>query len=193
MNLQNPFAGIIARRRETLRVRDRMSTLRESLIYSSDTFFTTPTVAPNQPLNETQKIRWACHEDIILAFGQNDLEMMEAYDTHFSTTTGVRLVTICVDAIRLRGELPTGDLIERNLVKIQRINKRRQIHAGHYDGGVPEKRGGAAVLLNFMLSHPELEYAILQLVERRGIPAQDDVAPLMHQLATLPVLADGAL
>lgn len=193
MNLRNPFAGIIARRSSNRRLRERLSFVQECLNYSSDEFFTTPTAPPDQPLNETQKIRWACHEDITLAYHQNDLEAMEAYDTHFSTTTGVRLVSICLDTIRLRSETLTDSLIESYLTKADAINKRRKIHDGHYEDGVPEERGGASALLNFMLSHPEQEEAVLQFVEQRGIPSKEDVPPLMQQLMTLPVMSDGVL
>jgi len=167
--------------------------LRDLLIHDSEAFFTTPTTLPNHPLNETQEIRWACDEDITLAFEQGDLEMLELYEAHFSTTTGVRLVSICVDTTRMRGETPTNNLVERYLDTAEKINKVRQRHGGHYHEGIPEERGGAAKLLSFLVDHPEHEDVILRFVELRGIPDQDDVEPLMQQLAATPVLADGAL
>lgn len=192
MILWNPLAGI-SHRKEARKTRERLRFLRNTLTYHSETFFATPTTPPNQPPGETQKIRFACQEDIDLAYKQGDLEMLEAYETNFSTTTGVRLTSICVDVIRMRGETPTSGLIEEYVGVVEQINQCRQRRGDYYHKGVPEERGGAAKLARFLLDHPEHEAVILQLVEQRGIPSHDDVDPLMQQLAAMPVLADGAL
>ena len=184
MNLVSAIIKVLTRHHDNVRCKRLHKSLTEGV---ADYFSSHPLFFNG---DGTDKIRKACYADIDRAFKEKDLVALEAFATHFTVISGVRLTAICIDSLREIKRTINDELMEAALVKANSLRNSWMCHVGY--AGVPP-RESAALTLGFILSYPEREDAILSLVEKRGLPESNNLSVLLQQAVDVPALSEGAL